>query len=334
MMSWSYRALARAVLNSGAGDSSLWIGMAETATGLGYGVFEAAHREGLQNGLFMQTTRYHLADVDRLEFEEAHSHATDFFLYYPTDPTHKQRFLTADTLVLIDDEISTGKTFLRLIQAYQKVNPALRKVFIVSLVNFAHPDDRRYLETESGVAVEWVCFRQGLLSFEDSYNAAIDAISVNASSNNACKKHLLAWQGRLGITEPVVLQADASSHFKTTKEDNRPILVLGTGECNTPAYLLGRALATQGLKVKVQSTTRSPIHLGNEIGLICQFEDNYEDGIANFIYNMNPADYREIILCHETPLNAPLLKLLHDWNAISARFELTPNAPYATLHFF
>jgi hypothetical protein len=255
-------------------------------------------------------------------------------LYYPTDPAYKQRFLTADTLVLIDDEISTGRTFLRLIQAYQKVNPALRKVFIVSLVNFAHPDDRAYLENESGVAVEWACFRQGLLSFTDSYNAAIDAITVNASSNNACKKHLLAWHGRLGLTEPVDLQANPIPHFTTTEQDNRPILVLGTGECSAPAYLLGRELATQGLKVKVQSTTRSPIHLGNEIGLICQFEDNYEDGINNFIYNMNPADYREIILCHETPLNAPLLKLLHDWSAISARFELTPNAPYATLHFF
>ncbi len=334
MMSWSYRALARLVLNSGAGDSSLWIGMAETATGLGYGVFEAAHHEGLASALFMQTTRYHLADVERLEFEEAHSHATDFFLYYPTDATHKQRFLTADTLVLIDDEISTGRTFLRLIQAYQKVNPKLRKVFIVSLVNFAHPDDRAYLETESGVAVEWICFRQGLLSFTDSYNAAIDNISVNASSNNACKKHLLAWHGRLGMTEPVDLQADPKPHFKTTEQDNRPILVLGTGECSSPAYLLGRELAAQGLNVKVQSTTRSPIHLGNEIGLICQFEDNYEDGIANFIYNMNPSDYREIILCHETPLNAPLLQLLHDWNAISARFELTSDTAYATLHFF
>ena len=334
MMSWSYRALARLVLNSGVGDSSLWIGMAETATGLGYGVFEAAHHEGLASALFMQTTRYHLADVERLEFEEAHSHATDFFLYYPTDATHKQRFLTADTLVLIDDEISTGRTFLRLIQAYQKVNPNLRKVFIVSLVNFAHPDDRAYLETESGVAVEWICFRQGLLSFTDSYNAAIDNISVNASSNNACKKHLLAWHGRLGMTEPVDLQADPKPHFKTTEQDNRPILVLGTGECSSPAYLLGRELAAQGFNVKVQSTTRSPIHLGNEIGLICQFEDNYEDGIANFIYNMNPSDYREIILCHETPLNAPLLQLLHDWNAISARFELTPHIPYATLHFF
>jgi len=38
-MSWSYHALARAVLKKGVGESSLWIGMAETATGLGYGVF-------------------------------------------------------------------------------------------------------------------------------------------------------------------------------------------------------------------------------------------------------------------------------------------------------
>jgi hypothetical protein len=334
MMSWSYRALARLVLAKGVGDSSVWIGMAETATGLGYGVFEAAYHEGVQNALFIQTTRYQLDDVERLEFEEAHSHATDFFLYYPTQPDYKQQFLTADTLVLVDDEISTGRTFLRLIQAYQKVNPNLRKVFIVSLVNFAHAKDRHYLESEAGLAIEWICFRQGTLHFTDSYNAAIDNISVNASSNSVCKKHLLAWQGRLGLTKPVTLTADVSGYFKTDTQDSRPILVLGTGECNAPAYLLGRALAAQGLSVKVQSTTRSPIHKGNDIGLICQFEDNYQDGISNFIYNMNPADYREIILCHETPLNAPLQQLLHDWNAISARFESSTDAAYATLHFF
>ena len=124
-MSWSYRALARAVLKSGVGDGSLWIGMAETATGLGYGVFEAASLAGVQNALFIQTTRYHLNGIERLEFEEAHSHATDFFLYYPDHPDYRKQFLNAETLVLIDDEISTGKTFLRLIKAYQAVNPSV-----------------------------------------------------------------------------------------------------------------------------------------------------------------------------------------------------------------
>ena len=340
VMAWSYRALARAVLKMGIGHSSLWIGMAETATGLGYGVFEAACREGVNNALFMQTTRYHLDDSERLEFEEAHSHATDFFLYYPERPEYRKQFLTAETLVLIDDEISTGKTFLRLIKAYQTVNPSLRKVFIVSLVNFAHPDDRAALEAQAGVAVEWICFRQGLLHFEDCHNAAVDAITINVSSNSGCKKHLLAWSGRLGLAAPISLDADVvdqlcGSGFSRESDDCRPILVLGTGECNAPAFLLGRALEGAGFKVKMQSTTRSPIHLGNDITRIAQFDDNYEDGIANFIYNMNPNDYRDIILCHETPLLKPLIDRLHAWRAISARFELQPqDSHHAKLHFF
>ncbi|MDI1291131.1 MAG: phosphoribosyltransferase domain-containing protein [Methylobacter sp.] len=341
VMSWSYRALARMVLNSGADTGSLWIGMAETATGLGYGVFEAACREGAEQALFIQTTRYHLDGIERLEFEEAHSHATDFFLYYPERTDLRQQFLTAKTLVLIDDEISTGLTFLRLIKAYKEVNPGLQKVFIVSLVNFAHPDDRAALEDQAGVAVEWLCFRQGLLRFEDGQNAAIDRISVNVSGNGDCKKSLLAWPGRLGLDAQINLEKDvleqlcSNGFSRDQASDSRPILVLGTGECNAPAYLLGRELENRGFKVKVQSTTRSPIHQGNAIGSVCQFEDNYEDGIPNFIYNLNPDDYRDIILCHETPLCAALNGRLHAWQAISARFELQPgNTNHAKLHFF
>lgn len=342
LMGWSYRALARAVLNSGVGESSLWIGMAETATGLGYGVYESACFEGVNSALFMQTTRYFLSGLDRLAFEEAHSHATDFFLYYPSRPDYKKQFLTAETLVLIDDEISTGKTFLRLIKAYQTVNPALQKVFIVSLVNFAHPDDRAALEDQAGVLVEWVCFRQGLLHFEDSQNAAVDSITVNVSGNGGCKSHLLAWPGRLGLVRPIRLENDVLAKLRpllsqpdSLKPKALPILVLGTGECNAPAYLLGRALEAAGFKVKVQSTTRSPIHPGNDIASVCQFEDNYEDGIPNFIYNLNLDDYRDIIVCHETPLGQPLIDCLLGWQAISARFELlTPDSNHAKLHFF
>ncbi len=336
VMSWSYRALARAVLKRGAGLGSLWIGMAETATGLGYGVFEAACREGAEQVLFVQTTRYHLDGIERLEFEEAHSHATDFFLYYPEQQKHREQFLTAQTLVLIDDEISTGKTFLRLINAYKQVNADLRKVFIVSLVNFAHPDDRAAVEDQTGVAVEWVCFRQGVLRFEDSRNTVIDRITVNVSGNGRCKKPLLAWPGRLGLGAPVSLECDVVEQLCRSgfSRDERPILVLGTGECNAPAYLLGRELEGQGFKVKVQSTTRSPIHQGNDIGRVCRFEDNYDDGIPNFIYNLTPDDYRDIIVCHETPLCDSLNDRLHAWRAISARFELQPNTNHAKLHFF
>ncbi|MEQ1635864.1 MAG: phosphoribosyltransferase domain-containing protein [Methylococcales bacterium] len=343
VMRWSYRALARMVLKNLSQQGSLWVGMAETATGLGYGVFEAACREGLDKGLFMQTTRYHLDDIEKLGFEEAHSHATDFFLYYPERESYRKRFLTAETLVLIDDEISTGKTFLRLIKTYQAVNPHLQKVYIVSLVNFAHLHDRKVLETEAGVAIEWIAFRSGQIQFDDNQNAELANIVVNVSSNDACKKALLAWPGRLGMSAPINLGEDTVPNviqlFKE-KLDSRPLLVLGTGECNALGFMLGRALERAGYKVKVQSTTRSPIQSGNDITSVCQFTDNYQDNIPNFIYNLNPADYREIIVCHETPLCPALIERLDAWQAISAQLQVVgrlsdeSSEPYAKLHFF
>jgi hypothetical protein len=336
LMSWSYRALARSVLDSGVGQSALWIGMAETATGLGYGVFEAACREGVGNGLFMQTTRYHLEGRPRLEFDEAHSHATDFFLYYPDEAQALALFNRAATLVLIDDEISTGCTFLRLIQAYQAVNPALRKVFIVSLVNFARPEDRAKLEAQAGVPVEWVALREGCMHFEESRREALlPAPAVNAIGNGRCKKHLLAWPGRLGIKAPVGLADHDILVLQSllAPADSGPLLVLGTGECNAPAYLLGRELERRGYRVKVQSTTRSPIRPGNDIASVCRFRDNYDDGIDNFIYNMNPGAYRAIVLCHETPLSEPLQERLDAWGAIGARIAIDSSTGYAKLHF-
>lgn len=337
LMSWSYRTLARSALASGIAGGSLWIGMAETATGLGYGVFEAARREGLDNALFMQTTRYHLEGLPRLEFDEAHSHATDFFLYYPPLPQERDLFLAADTLVLIDDEISTGRTFSRLIQAYRAVNPRLRKVLIVSLVNFAHANDRATVAAEAGVDLEWIAIRHGLLRFDERTDAACDAVRVNASGNGECKKHLLAWPGRLGMRHPVSLAAADMAILTglvNSPADRRPLLVLGTGECNAPAYLLGRELEKQGWPVKVQSTTRSPIRPGHDIASVCRFEDNYQDKIDNFIYNLNPGRYRKIILCHETPLCDVLLDRLREWQGISARIELDPQSSNAKLHFF
>jgi hypothetical protein len=176
------------------------------------------------------------------------------------------------------------------------------------------------------------------LRFEDSQNAAIDSITVNVSGNSACKKTLLAWPGRLGLDAPISLDKDVIEQLGRigfSSDKSQSILVLGTGECNAPAYLLGRELESQGFKVKVQSTTRSPIHQGNDIGQVCEFEDNYDDGIPNFIYNLNPDDYRDIILCHETPLCEALLDRLQAWQAISARFELQPDTVnHAKLHFF
>ncbi|WP_020158541.1 phosphoribosyltransferase domain-containing protein [Methylobacter marinus] len=346
-MAWSYRALARS-LSAGNDFSapSLWVGMAETATGLGYGVFEAAYALGVRDALFMQTTRYHLAGGDRLEFTEDHSHATDFFLYYPGHEKDRTKFLGARQLVLIDDEISTGATFARLIAAYRAVNPRLEKVIIVSLVNFASPEHRHRLEASAGIPVQWVNLLAGQLRFEpvDTNPEQFRDQTINVAGNGLCKRDLLAWPGRLGMGRPVRfsdLNIAGLLAFLPDGADSRPILVLGTGECNPPAYLLGRSLERLGYRVTVQATTRSPIFPEGAIKSRLRFTDNYQDDIDNFLYNVNPGDFRLIVFCHETPLvpgNTPdgldFVGLIKQLNAVSARFSCQDNNNNAEFHFY
>jgi len=334
LMRWSYRALARQILPSCSAGQTLCIGMAETATGLGYGVFATAHALGLTQGWFLQTTRYHLAGLERLNFAEAHSHARDFFLYYPRDADARACFAHATNLVLIDDEISTGLTFLRLIQAYRRINPTLQRVLIVSLVNFADAAARDKVAREADVPVSWLALRTGHWQF--TARSVLPDLPVQVVGNGQCKKALLAWPGRLGIREPLVWRPgliDELLPLLRPATPQRPVLVLGTGECNAPAILLAGALEQRGWPVRVQSTTRSPIHLGHAIHTVWRFQDNYGDTIDNFLYNMRLKDYSDIVLCHETPIDDVLHERLRDWDALSAHFELLPQTPYATLHF-
>ncbi|MBS3963733.1 MAG: phosphoribosyltransferase domain-containing protein [Methylomonas sp.] len=346
LMAWSYRSLARRILQrQNIGQSSLWIGMAETATGLGYGVYESARASGLGQSLFLQTTRYQLSGCQRLEFIEAHSHATDFFLYWPEDPLDRELFLTAQHLVLIDDEISTGSTFLRLIDQYRKINPQLKTVVVASLVNFASEADKCGFERSATIPVRWVSLLEGQWQFQP---AAADRMparddSIRVIGDDTCKKAILSWPGRLGISHPITLDpanvAALLAFLPPVPTDHRPLLILGTGECNPPAYLLGRQLERSGLPVIVQATTRSPIHLGADIASKIRFTDNYQDGIDNFLYNIDPAAFRLIVFCHETPLldeaddvALSFIGLIKQFNGVSAWFSLHKNR-YAEFSF-
>ena len=115
----------------------VFIAMAETAIGLGQGVFEAwlrAHPG--REALFVHTTRYRVGGGALIEFEEAHSHAPRQFLHMPEDPQLRALLLAASTLVLVDDEASTGNTFLNLTEACRRLNPGIARVHLATITNF------------------------------------------------------------------------------------------------------------------------------------------------------------------------------------------------------
>jgi hypothetical protein len=315
----SYQALADLLLAQEKNwQQCVFIAMAETATALGTGVYENWLKKTRKQGMYCQSTRYFLAQQPYLDFEEAHSHASDFFLYLPQQPDLQRCFNHADTLVLIDDEISTGNTFINLINAYKKINPALKQVAVVSLLNLTDATARHKVAEATQMPVQWLSLLTGTYQF--TANADFQFNPPNVDSTRVCKKALLPHNyGRLGINAALNNLAGQLDTLSKTWQSLDSVLVLGTGEFIYHAYLLGLQLEQQGFEVYVQSTTRSPILVGEAIHDCVTFIDNYGDGITNFLYNSAIRAYKHILVCHETPKTPALNHLLSLLNATSVQ---------------
>jgi hypothetical protein len=286
----------------------VFIAMAETAVGLGQGVFEAwLDADAAREAVFLHTTRYRVGQGALIEFEEAHSHAPRQFLHMPDDPAIAARFARARSIVLIDDEASTGNTFVNLAAACRSVNPAIEHVHLVTITNFMGEEGSERLMGRFGVRASHSAALNGEFAFEAGQLRPGEAPAQRY--DGAADRGASAAFGRLGVAAPLPLPRELAAGLRPAIAAGERVLVLGTGEFMHPAFLLGRALEAQGADVVVQSTTRSPILEWGAVASALTFPDNYGEGIANFVYNVVPGQYDHVFVCHETPPTAALYEL-------------------------
>lgn len=288
----------------------VFIAMAETAIGLGQGVFEAycdAHPECADATMFMYTSRYRVGDTPIIEFEEAHSHAPRQFLHMPTDAALRQRLLSARSLVLVDDEASTGNTFLNLTAACRKLNPAIERVHLATITNFMGEAANAALSQRFGLAVTMGAALNGSYAFTAGHLQPAPGAAQRFDAH--AERGANATFGRLGIARALPVPTALAHRLASAIAPGERTLVLGTGEFMHMAFLLGRGLQAHGVDVMVQSSTRSPILQWGVVSHTLCFPDNYGEGIANFLYNVSPSQYDHVFICHETPPNAALHQL-------------------------
>ena len=84
----------------------LLVGFAETATAIG------AQAAICANAKYIQTTRETIPDVEYLFFSEEHSHATEQKLVKDDIDAAADKI---DRIIFIEDEVTTGKTILNII---------------------------------------------------------------------------------------------------------------------------------------------------------------------------------------------------------------------------
>jgi hypothetical protein len=278
----------------------LFIAMAETGLGLGQGVFEAWLRTHPgQQALFLQTTRYRVGTGPIIEFEEAHSHAPRQFLHMPDGAQEQALLKSARTIVLVDDEASTGNTFLNLTQACRRLNPALERVHLAVLANFMGAEANDVLSTRFGLPATMGALIAGAWRFTPA-DCPVDAAPAQRYDAQAERGASTAF-GRLGLARALRTPDRLARDLAASIAPQDTVLVLGTGEFMHPSTLLGAALERLGIDVVVQSTTRSPILTWGAIEHALGLPDNYGEGIPNFIYNVAPGQYDHVLVCHETP---------------------------------
>jgi hypothetical protein len=275
------------------------LALAETATALGQGVFEQLLRLTPRDDvLFLHTTRYHLSRPPALRFDESHSHAPDHLLYQPLAEADRGLFREARSLVLIDDEISTGRTLVNLANAYRRLNPSLERVTFVCITDWLGESRRQAIRDELD-NVEFVSLLRGGYRFEDNPRFQPGPIPDVTGRGDLKDAVLPRGGGRAGLRTPLSLDLAALTERCGVQPGER-VLVLGTGEFAYPPFLLARHLESRGLDVRYQSTTRSPILPGGAVSAVLEFTDNYHDEIPNFVYNVSAHEYDRVVIGYET----------------------------------
>jgi hypothetical protein len=272
----------------------LFIGMAETAVALGQAV-HAAYRQRTcrTDTLFLHTTRQQIDAQVIAHFEEPHSHASAHLVYAPQSALLRVLLAEVRSLVIVDDEATTGTTLANLAQALAPRLPYLARLHGAVLADWSGMQDMTAVLPLPAMVTSLL---RGTLAFV----AAPDMpVTPPASVPDRGALGQMATHrnfGRLGVdAEPDL------ARFKPATRGRERFLVLGTGEFVYPPFRLAAALEAQGHDVQVQATTRSPIHLGGAIGSVLRFADNYGTDVPNFLYNVVPQAGRRVLICHETP---------------------------------
>lgn len=281
--------------------TKLVIGFAETATAIGAVVAESFSSKCI----YIHTTRENVSGVVQwVQFVEEHSHATEQSLI----GDNLSAWISAtDSVVFVDDEISTGKTLTNMIEQLKQQYPQLKSKNIVaaSLLNRVSEEDEKKL-TSVGIVCEYL-----LKLPQTDYSATVKDISIHEAPIAVPAKIETSYQAlfcenfdnpRKGVQinrykhgcEEMAETFLAQFIHKIKKESS--ILVLGTEECMYPALKLGAVLEYMGQNyhVRCHATTRSPIGVCTDenypITSGYKLNSFYDNNRATYIYNLSEYD--------------------------------------------
>lgn len=258
----------------------VFIGMGETATSLGFGVFEEWRtRTQRDDAMYIHTSRYHPYGCDIISFEETHSHGPSQLLCIPSEKTTRMIWENVKTVVVVDDEVTTGKTANSLVAAIEKSNHEIDFKFLLSLVSPKQTNELTQLLSD------WSLI--SLVKIDLRFHAdGIEVLQSDPQSVTCVKdgKGSHSW-GRKAVLSTQQPTQEILDRVRNAVLDKSNIYLVGSGELMYPAYLIGKYLEASGRNPFVQATTRSPVMIGNAIKNSIELEDGLGSGVKFYLHN-------------------------------------------------
>ncbi|MBC8059415.1 MAG: phosphoribosyltransferase domain-containing protein [Clostridiaceae bacterium] len=285
---------------------TLFIGFAETATGLSHAVFNS-----FSNSTYIHTTREDIKGIEAsILFQEEHSHAMEHQLY----PINTNIFQEHEDIVLIDDELTTGKTALNLI------NKIKGKSFgIISVLDFREKEQELISDSYNGKAVR-ICSlikgtirpsKTGQLDFVDKMDAAlmdkeVTFKEIKVNKGNFIHGYIMET-GRFGCTSE--MHREFMVEVKNIAVDLKKLRIAGNCLCiGTEEFIyIPCAISSEmGSEIYFQSTTRSPIYVRNlpnyGINTKITFKTSEDLETQKYMYNIPKSFYKQVFMFSEKPL--------------------------------
>jgi len=283
--------------------SLLVIGLGETATGLGWGVYNELKN---LDKLYIHTTRMLLPHTKLLTFNEDHSHAPVHFIYKPQKKNQQKLLESLENILIIDDEVTTGRTIENLKNQLITLFPNVKQTCLCIVKWHIKNNTKKDKHTKALQHPQFISPPTTKLvqNFIEKTNKK-KQVNVNLSVNN---------YGRFGSNR---------FHLKNIKLKiqefiGKKVLVVGTGEFNYSAFWLASKIAKK-CDVYVQSTTRSPIKISGIIRSKLTFKDNYDNRTTAYLYNVADKKYDTIIILAETQPDSIDYQLIKSLNKISRK---------------
>jgi hypothetical protein len=286
----------------------LVMGYAETAVGIGAAVARRISRRRAGQPIWYQATTRHPVDGQSWAgFSEGHSHATD---HHVMRPDASLLCGVPVTLVLVDDETTTGSTFAALIGALMEVRLLIGRVLLLTLTNWSGGQAVRAVsQAAPGVPVDAFSLLQGRWGWERDATAVPSEVPVWPGSIRTPvwapdrSGAPLMRAPRLAIRMGEADGLDRLVDRVRPADRGKPVLVIGTGEHVWGPMLLAERLEKDGAEVRLVATTRSPILPGEVIQHKLTFPDHFGLGVPMYLHNVPPRPEAHVIIMTETDTN-------------------------------